>query len=315
MVSGCRRSGNASRRTGPVRKCAADPRLRDGGRRRARLGRSALFCAAQAGTLAGAARAMGVEHSTIGRRLSALERTLGAPGGACPDGLHLTPLGESLLPLAEGVERSVLHGRASQRPRASAGDAHRFHRVVLRRTGALRDAHRLTLELLTGSRPVDLLRARPTGDPQRAGRRCADRAPARRVGLLVVCGAVLSVAPSETRRPRRPVEHDVIGFDPALADTPPASWLAAHAAGHDRVAQPQLADMQAAHWPVRGGPAAMPERRRRSRSAPRRRRCWCGACCGWSIRASRACRTGAGGDPLRARRHARARGARARPRP
>ena len=51
--------------------------------------------AAQAGTLAGAARAMGVEHSTIGRRLSALERTLGAPLVVrAPDGLHLTPLGE-----------------------------------------------------------------------------------------------------------------------------------------------------------------------------------------------------------------------------
>ena len=35
--------------------------------------------AAQARTLAGAARAMGVERATIARRLSALERSLGAP--------------------------------------------------------------------------------------------------------------------------------------------------------------------------------------------------------------------------------------------
>jgi len=34
--------------------------------------------AAQTKTLAGAARSMGVEHTTIGRRLSALERAFGA---------------------------------------------------------------------------------------------------------------------------------------------------------------------------------------------------------------------------------------------
>lgn len=35
--------------------------------------------AAQTGTLAGAARTMGVDHSTNGRRLAALERTFDAP--------------------------------------------------------------------------------------------------------------------------------------------------------------------------------------------------------------------------------------------
>src|SRR5687768_1617956 len=64
--------------------------------------------AAQAGTLAGAARAMGVEHSTIGRRLSSLERRLGEPLVIrAPDGLHLTPLGASLVPLVEEVDRAV----------------------------------------------------------------------------------------------------------------------------------------------------------------------------------------------------------------
>lgn len=65
--------------------------------------------AAQAGTLAGAARAMEVDHSTIGRRLSALERSLGVPLVIrAADGLHLTPLGENLVPLVEQVERAVL---------------------------------------------------------------------------------------------------------------------------------------------------------------------------------------------------------------
>src|SRR4030095_9713363 len=68
--------------------------------------------AAQTRTLAGAARSIGVEHTTIGRRLSALERALGAPlvlRG--PDGLRLTPLGERLVPLGHAVERGRLDVR------------------------------------------------------------------------------------------------------------------------------------------------------------------------------------------------------------
>jgi DNA-binding transcriptional LysR family regulator len=73
--------------------------------------------AAQAGTLAGAARAMRVDHSTIGRRLSALERSLGAPLVIrSSDGLHLTPLGENLVPLVEQVERACW--RCVSKPRS-----------------------------------------------------------------------------------------------------------------------------------------------------------------------------------------------------
>ena len=65
--------------------------------------------AAQSHTLAGAARALGVEHSTIGRRLAALEQALGAPVVLRnPDGLQLTPLGERLLPLVVEIERGVV---------------------------------------------------------------------------------------------------------------------------------------------------------------------------------------------------------------
>jgi len=65
--------------------------------------------AARVRTLAGAARKLGTEHTTVGRRLAALERALGAPlvlRG--PDGLRLTALGERLLPIAEQIERTVL---------------------------------------------------------------------------------------------------------------------------------------------------------------------------------------------------------------
>lgn len=209
--------------------------------------------AAQAGTLAGAARAMGVEHSTIARRLSALERTLGAPLVVrAPDGLHLTPLGESLLPLAEGVERSVLalHGRASQRAaRVRLAMPTGFTALFSGELARLRDAHpQLTLELLTGSRPVDLLR----GEADLAIR----SGP---VGAALIArplgesGFSLYAAPSYLSRHETPADlddlsgHDVIGFDPALADTPPASWLAARTQQATTVLRGrELADMQAA---------------------------------------------------------------------
>src|SRR5262245_65056087 len=65
--------------------------------------------AAESKTLAGAARVARVEHTTIGRRLSALEQALGAPlvlRGR--EGLQLTQIGGQLVPLVAAVERSVI---------------------------------------------------------------------------------------------------------------------------------------------------------------------------------------------------------------
>ena len=209
--------------------------------------------AAQAGTLASAARTMGVDHSTIGRRLSALERALGAPLVIrAPDGLHLTPLGESLLPLVEAVDRPVLavHGRASQRAaRVRLAMPTGFTALFSAELQRLRDAHpQLTLELLTGSRPVDLER----GEADLAIRSgpIGDALIARPLGDS---GFSLYAAPSYLARHPAPSDlddlsdHDVIGFDPALADVPPAQWLAARTQRATIVLRSrELADMQAA---------------------------------------------------------------------
>lgn len=62
----------------------------------------------RSGTLAGAARALGVRHSTVGRRLTALERALHAVLMVRGDhGLQLTSVGQILVPYAETVERSA----------------------------------------------------------------------------------------------------------------------------------------------------------------------------------------------------------------
>lgn len=68
-----------------------------------------IFLAVQReGTLRGAARAVGVDQATVGRRLTALEQALGATLFLrTSDGYVLTPAGENALRLAEKMERSA----------------------------------------------------------------------------------------------------------------------------------------------------------------------------------------------------------------
>ena len=113
-------------------------------------------------TLAGAARALGVEHSTISRRLlSALERALGVPLVIRrPNGLQPTQLGEKLLSLAEDAEAGVLAiqaiaatGGGRVRLAVPSGFSKFFGEHL---AGIHRDFPDISLELLSGSRPVDL---------------------------------------------------------------------------------------------------------------------------------------------------------------
>ena len=119
--------------------------------------------AAQTKTLAGAARSMGVEHTTIGRRLSALERALGAPlvlRG--PDGLTLTPLGQRIAPLVQEVERAVSAARAAAksecaRVRLSVPQA--LTGLFTQALAQLRLDHaEISLEIISANRPPDLKR-------------------------------------------------------------------------------------------------------------------------------------------------------------
>lgn len=117
--------------------------------------------AIQAGTLSGAARVLGVEHSTIGRRLTRLEQSLGAALVVrAPDGLKLTRLGAKLLPLVESVDQAVATVR-------NAADAEKacvrlavpsgFTKMFTAGIPDLRREHPgLSLAIVSGARPVDL---------------------------------------------------------------------------------------------------------------------------------------------------------------
>lgn len=214
-----------------------------------------FLAAAQAGSLAGAARLLGVEHTTVGRRLQALERRL---GGALvlrrPDGLVLTPLGERVLEAARPMQAAADAVQASlrrepQRVRLALPSG--FASLFAPWADTLRQADPpIVLELLGSSRAVDLAR----GEADVAVRGGPLRDPdlvTRRLGAV---GWSLYAAPSHLQR--QPVApgpsvslagHALIGFDDSLADTPNARWLEAQASGAQVVMRGrELVDIAAA---------------------------------------------------------------------
>ena len=69
---------------------------------------------ARTGTLAAAGHKLGVDNTTVGRRLSALERDLGSKLFArTPDGLVLTAAGEAIRTAGEEMEQAVLEYAAT----------------------------------------------------------------------------------------------------------------------------------------------------------------------------------------------------------
>lgn len=76
---------------------------------------------ARAGRLNEAARVLEVDHTTVGRRITALERTLGQRlFDRAPSGWRLTDAGKRLMPRAEAVESAVIAAYDTQ---DSAADA------------------------------------------------------------------------------------------------------------------------------------------------------------------------------------------------
>lgn len=192
----------------------------------------------QQGSLARAARALRVQHTTVGRRLSALERALGAPlvvRGS--DGLRPTPIGAELIPLLDDVERAVgaicAHAGARRsvvRLATPSGFAHLLGGAI----AELGKRHpEVSLEILSGSHPVDLRR----GDADlalRIGPVEDQDLIARKLGELgwAVYGSRDYVA--RAGRPSATSElagHDVIGFEATLSGSPAARWLEEHARG------------------------------------------------------------------------------------
>jgi DNA-binding transcriptional LysR family regulator len=210
--------------------------------------------AVRAGTLAGASRALKVEHTTVGRRLSSLEAALGAPlmlRG--PEGLTLTPLGQAALPLVEQVEHAVGAVRelvSARRARVRLAVPSGFTALFTARVAELQREHpKLSLELVSGARPVDLKK----GEADLAVRvgAIADKDLVAR--KLCESGWALYAADAYLARRGAPRDlddlagHDVIGLDPSLARVPAAQWLEARIANANVVMRSrEVTDMLAA---------------------------------------------------------------------
>jgi DNA-binding transcriptional LysR family regulator len=197
---------------------------------------------ARAGTLVGAGRELRVEHTTVGRRLAAIEAALGARlFTRGPDGFSLTDAGAEILPIAEEVA-----ARVDKIERCASGADARIEGTVRVTTSealggylvglipGLRERHpSLVVEVLSGNRAFDLLR----GEADLAVRVREDTEPELVARTLV--RAAWSLYASRSYGDRKGAlataedlrGHDIVGFDASLSATPGGQWLGAHASG------------------------------------------------------------------------------------
>jgi len=172
-----------------------------------------FLAVARAGRISVAARKLGVEHTTVSRRLAALEAAIGAPlfhrtaAGYLP-----TPLGQEILPTAENIERAAegiglrareSTGRISGRVRLAVAPEFASHWLAPH-LPAFRSRHpELDLQILVGTRQRDLSR----GEAELA----VQSPRPRQAGLVAVrigrATTVLYGSKDLLRGPRMRIEH------------------------------------------------------------------------------------------------------------
>lgn len=193
-------------------------------------------------TLAGAARSLGVEHTTVGRRLATMERALGAtlfvrtPGGLLPteSAGQILPLAEQAERALQSIERVALGEDSRPEGLVRVTTSETFVMFLGRRLAELHAKHpSITVEVLSGNANLDLTR----GEADLAVR----IAPTTQAELvcrkLVAAGwsAFASRSYVATHGVPTPItnlaSHNVIAFNDSLSKVPGARWLEAHAKG------------------------------------------------------------------------------------
>jgi len=215
-----------------------------------------ILAAARTGTLAAAARHLGVNETTVARRIAEAERRLGARlfertrGGVTPTGA-----GSVVIAGAEQVELQVqsVEGAVSGTDRAAAGTTRvtsvpiLVNRVLVPALPALLDAHPgLHVELVAEPRDLSLTKRQADIALRLARPRSELRAVAKRIGQLdyAVYGA------AEARADDLPW----ITYDEAMADLPQGRWIAGHAArGREAVTRVTVNDAETLIQAVRAG--------------------------------------------------------------
>ncbi|MFT3699288.1 MAG: LysR family transcriptional regulator [Kofleriaceae bacterium] len=199
------------------------------------------------GSLSAAARSLGVNQTTVGRRVKALERDVGATLlRTTATGIVLTDAGRDILPEAERMEATM----ASLERKVHGKDARVSGVVKIATTEALastfliprlvhlRARHpELELVIMTSNTPVNLAR----GDADLAVRlvKSTDTALiSRRVGEIrlgaFAAKAYLAKKPAVSFATKLR-GHDVLGYHGDLANGTEARWLAQHASAANLV--------------------------------------------------------------------------------
>ncbi|RRH93425.1 hypothetical protein EH240_29710 [Mesorhizobium tamadayense] len=179
-----------------------------------------------------------MRHTTIGRRLAALEAALGVSLVVRhPQGVEVTPLGRRLLPLGEDLERAIeamtaLARSGTRRVRLALPTG--FSPFFAERMAAFRKTcPDISLELTSGSRRVDL-RHGEADLAVRIGTVADETLVARR---LCVSGWSLYASRAYLDRHPMPIDphqlsgHEIIGFHDSLAGVPGARWIEAYGKG------------------------------------------------------------------------------------
>jgi DNA-binding transcriptional LysR family regulator len=189
------------------------------------------------GSLSEAARRLRVDHSTVARRVAALERELGFRlFDRAPRGYALTARGVAFVAPAERIEAEVF--ALSRRAAGEAPDLEGPVRLTTVETFASRllapelpAFHArypgIVLELISENRPLNLTR-READLALRLGRPPEGALVARRLGKLAygVYGARDYVATRRGRNALEPFGEKVVAYNDAMSHLPQERWLA-----------------------------------------------------------------------------------------
>ncbi len=201
-----------------------------------------LLAIAQKGSLAQAAKQLGVDHSTLSRRLTALEQALGTKlftrssegltGSAALS--ELLPRIEEMQRQVDAIERSIggFDQRISGHVRVTISEA--LSGYLVQRLGQLRTQHpELMVDVYAGNQSFDLLRGeadiavrvREVTEPDLVTRKLTQTVWALYANASYIARHGTLSAPDALHG------HDLVGYDASLRATPGGLWLDAHGAG------------------------------------------------------------------------------------
>lgn len=198
----------------------------------------------RARTLAGAGKRLRVEPTTIGRRLTALERSLEARlFDRTPDGFVLTAAGERVLDHAVEMEAQMaaIERKASGEDTRIAGDVRLATSENLSvgflasRLAPFLEKHPgVALEIVTGTAAVDLLRheadlALRVGARMRPEQLSLIARRVAQVGLGLYASSAYLARRGPPSVDNGCAGHVIVGYGEALADVGPSKWLQEHA--------------------------------------------------------------------------------------